>query len=306
MFERQIEHLIEIAVVDIAPPIDRNQVSAHHLVEFGIEVRALQQVEVAIELAVGNEGRAEALNRHVGERVEPIENNAVTLAEHALVVVLERLLRRRQRRPLGIVDDVEHEPRLGAPVAEPVEGFQAADGRFEHALAALAIDVVFEIAGKGSDDLDPLAGEKLREILLAGDFENGEIAAIHHAHTHGTGGGHQSAKVRVELRRAAGDVESWQALSRKESEHRVDHLARHFLAAVRAGVDVAVHAGLVATISDIDLKRIEPAPPKRRKGNLLKPRPGIAHGAPLDVGNADSHNRWRGSRRLERLARKIA
>src|SRR5260221_12356247 len=104
---------------------------------------ALQQVEVAIELAVGNEDRAEALNRHVGERVEPVENNAVTLAEDALVVVLERLLRRRQRRPLGIVDDVEPEARLGAPVAEPIEGFQTSDGRSEHTLAALAIDVVF-------------------------------------------------------------------------------------------------------------------------------------------------------------------
>src|SRR5260370_38104954 len=98
---------------------------------------ALQQVEVEIELSVGNEDCAEALNRHVGERVEPVENNAVTLAEHALVVVLERLLLRRQRRPLGIVADVEPEPRLGAAVAEPVEGFPTAGGRSEPTLAAL-------------------------------------------------------------------------------------------------------------------------------------------------------------------------
>src|ERR1700730_13337078 len=267
---------------------------------------ALQQVEVAIELAVGNEDRAEALNRHGGERVESVENNAVTLAEHALVVVLERLLRRRQRRPLGTVDDVEHEPRLGAPVAEPVEGFQAEDGCFVHALAALAIDVVFEIAGKGSDNLDLLAGEKLRKILLAGDFENSEIAAIHHAHAHGAGGGHQSAKVRVELGRAAGDIEGGQALSRKESKHRVDYLARHFLAAVRAGVDMAVHAGLGAAIADIDLKRIEPAPPNRRKGNLLKPWPGIAHDArsifatQIRITGGARHVDWRGSRTKSR------
>src|SRR5262245_36569887 len=300
VFERQIEHLIEIAVVDVAPPIDRNQVSAHHLVEVGVEVRALQQVEVAVELAVGNEDRAEALNRHVGERVESVENDAVIFAEHALVVVLERLLRRRQRRTLGIIDEVEHEPSLGAPVAQPIEGFQPADGRFEHALAALAIDVVFEIAGKRSDDLDPLAGEKFGEVLLAGDFENGEIAAIHHAHAHGPRGGNQSTKMRVEFRRAAGDVEGRQALSRKESEHRVDYLARHSLGTVRAGVDVAVHAGLIAAIADIDLKRVEPAAPDRRKGNLLKPRPGIAHrvrplfATQIRMACGARHVEWRG------------
>src|SRR5215470_15060523 len=42
-----------------------------------------QQVEVAIELAVGNEDRAETLDRHVSERIEPVESDAVVLAEHA-------------------------------------------------------------------------------------------------------------------------------------------------------------------------------------------------------------------------------
>src|SRR5262249_56174479 len=97
VFERQIEHLIEVAVIDVPAPVDRNQVSAHYVVEIGVEVRAPQQVEVAIELAVSNEDRAETLNRHVGERIEPVENDAVGLAEHAVIVVLERLLRRRQR-----------------------------------------------------------------------------------------------------------------------------------------------------------------------------------------------------------------
>src|SRR5262249_49974633 len=150
-------------------------------------------------------------------------------------------------------------------------------------------NILFEIAGKRRDDLDPLAGEKLGEILLAGDFEHGEIAAIHHAHAHGARRAYQSAKVRVEFRRAAGDVEVRQALSRKESKHRVDHLARHFLAAVRAGIDVAVHAGLVAAIADIDLERVEPAAPDRRKGNLAKPRPRVTHRAG-PCSHADSHS----------------
>src|SRR5262249_246086 len=186
------------------------------------------------------------------------------------------------------------------------QDFQAANGRFEHALAALAVDILFEVAGKRSDDLDPLAREEFGEVLLAGDFEHGEIAAIHHAHTHGARRAHQSAEVRVEFRRAAGDVEGTQAPSRKESEHRVDHLARHFLAAVWAGTDVAVHAGLVAAIADIDLERVEAAALNRRKGNLLKPRPGIAHRArsifatQIRIACGARHVDWHGPRTKSR------
>ena len=97
VLERQIEHLVEIAIVDVAAPVDRNQISAHDAVEVGVEVRAAEQIQVAIELAVGQEGCAEALDRHVGERVEPVENNPIALAEDAPVILLKRLLRRRQR-----------------------------------------------------------------------------------------------------------------------------------------------------------------------------------------------------------------
>src|SRR5262249_18950138 len=179
-------------------------------------------------------------------------------------------------------------------------------GRIEHALATLAVDILFEIAGKRSDDFDLLASEKFGKVLLPSHFEHREIAAIHHAHAHGARRAYQPAKVRVELRRAAGDVEGRQALSRKEGEPRVDPLARHFLAAVRAGIDVAVHAGLVAAIADIALERVEPAPPNRRKGNLTQPRPGIAHRARSIFGNADSHTLSRASCRLARLSHKIA
>ena len=41
VFERQVEHLIKIAVVDITTPIDRNQISAHDVLEVGVEVRTV-------------------------------------------------------------------------------------------------------------------------------------------------------------------------------------------------------------------------------------------------------------------------
>src|SRR6266849_1958410 len=214
------------------------------------------QVEIAVDFPPGDQDRAKALDRHVGERVEVVERDAVAFAEHAPVVGLERGLRRRQRRSLRIVDEVEHEPAVLAPVAERVESFEAADGGLEHPRPALAVDIVLEVARQGSDDLDPLAGEKVGEVLLSGHLQNGEVAAVQHPHAHVAGRAHQAAEMRIELRRPAGDVEGRDALLCQEGEHHVDHLGRHFLAAVRPGIDVAMDARLIAAIADIDLERV--------------------------------------------------
>src|SRR5436305_5835659 len=40
---------------------------------------------------------------------------------------------------------------------------------------------------------------------------------------------------------------------------------------------MAMHAGLVATITDVDLQRVEPPAPDRREGNFFEQRPSIAH-----------------------------
>jgi hypothetical protein len=61
----------------------------------------------------------------------------------------------------------------------------------------------------------------------------------------------------VQLRRAARDVER----RRAEPPHGVDHLpgrlAAHDLRALRAGVDVAVFARLVAELADVDLQGLD-------------------------------------------------
>ena len=42
--QRQIEHLIEIAVIDVAAPVDRDQRAAHDTIEIGVEMGVLQQL----------------------------------------------------------------------------------------------------------------------------------------------------------------------------------------------------------------------------------------------------------------------
>ena len=83
--------------------------------------------------------------------------------------------------------------------------------------------------------------------------------------------------MRVELRRAAGDVECRDAAALQEGKCRVGDIRAHFLGAVRTCVDMAVHAALVAAIPDIELQGVEPSAPDRREGDLLQQRQSLAH-----------------------------
>src|SRR5262245_34963761 len=100
---------------------------AHYAIEVGVEMGVAEETEIVVELAFGNQRRAEPLDRHVGERVETVEYDTVTLAEDAFVIGLKRGLRRRQRRTLRIVDQVDGKARAVAAVTQGVKPLQAAD-----------------------------------------------------------------------------------------------------------------------------------------------------------------------------------
>ena len=82
----QIEHLVEIAVIEIAAVIDRDQGAAHDALEIGIKMGVLEQRQIIVERALREQHRSEALDRHIGERVEIIEDNTVLLTQHAPVI----------------------------------------------------------------------------------------------------------------------------------------------------------------------------------------------------------------------------
>ena len=167
-----------------------------------------------------------------------------------------------------------------APEAERVEFLQAADRTVEHALAALTLDIVLQIARHRRDDLDAVLRQKFREVFLARLLQHGEIAAVHHLDAELARAGHQAAEIRIEFGRAAGDVERRYVPPRQKIEHDVGDLGRHLLGAVRSGIDVAVEARLVAAIADIDLQGVEPAAPDGGEGDFFEQRPRIAHGNP--------------------------
>ena len=62
----QSQHLIEIAVVDVALPIDTDEATAHDSFQVFVAVGVLQQTQVGLELAFGHRRTSEALDGHVG------------------------------------------------------------------------------------------------------------------------------------------------------------------------------------------------------------------------------------------------
>ena len=132
-------------------------------------------------------------------------------------------------------------------------------------------------ARQGGGDLNPASGQEGIQVLMAGLGEDGQIAAVDDVDTKRSCAPYQRAKVRVELGRAAGDVERRNAAAFEHVQHMLDHFAAHLLGPMRAGIDVAMDARLVAAVADVDLQGGEVPALDRRKRDSLEQRPGISH-----------------------------
>ncbi len=99
----EFEHLIEVAVVEPPLPIDADERAAHQsLNRAGVEGRN-ELSHVALFVAAAPQVVEKASNRHVRDREELIEGDAVARGEFAFEIRLNRILRGRQKRADRIV-----------------------------------------------------------------------------------------------------------------------------------------------------------------------------------------------------------
>ena len=121
-----------------------------------------------------------------------------------------------------------------------------------------------EVVGQRGDDLDPVLGEELGQVLLARREQDGQVAAVDDVRA-------QRRAPRPTSQRKCGfssgapPVMSTVGIPRpgREVEAGGHRLPAHHLAAVGPGVDVAVPAGLVAELADVDLEDRDPLGPER-------------------------------------------
>src|SRR5262249_39384817 len=98
--------LIEIAVVDFAAPADADRVATHETVDRCRIKRADQQLHVFIEFIIVAQITGKPADWKIRKRVELIERDPEMSFEFALVIVLKLVLRRRQERANGIVNQM--------------------------------------------------------------------------------------------------------------------------------------------------------------------------------------------------------
>ena len=274
----QAQHLVEVAVIQITLPIHAEQAAAHHGGQVVWPVAAFEQLQIALERALGHQGAAKALDGHVGQRKQVIEGDAKVAAQLTLVVGLQPGLWWWQHGALWVVDEVEHQPGGRVTVAQRIERLQALDAALKHAVTTLPVHIGGRITGQRRDHIHPLVGQKLRQVGLAGLGQDGEVAAVNHRHAQRPGGHHQAAEMRVELRRAAGQIQRLDAARLQHLQHQVDRAAVHLLSAVGAGVDMAVQAALVAAVAQVDLQRVQALARDGRKVSAGQQVDGGVHG----------------------------
>ena len=85
-------------------------------------------------------------------------------------------------------------------------------------------------------------------------FENGQVAAVNYIDAAPARFADQKTKMLVQFRCAAGQVERLRPACIEKAQHRVDGLAFHHFLTRGAGIDVAMQAGLVALVAEVDLQ----------------------------------------------------
>ncbi len=102
--------------------------------------------------------------------------------------------------------------------------------------------------------MHPLSGEKLGQCFLPRLLEDRQIAAVDHLGTQCARSADQRPKMNIQLGRAPRQVESADRAGAHHFEHQIDRRPIHLLGAIGTGIDVAVHARLIARVTQVDLQ----------------------------------------------------
>lgn len=141
-----VELLVEIAIINLAPPSDAERVATHEAIDrCGIECVA-EQVHVIIEFTAVFQPTLEPRNGHVCDREEMVELDSEMGAQFAFVIGLQLCLIPGQEVTAWIIDKIEAKIP-GLRIAEGVEFLKRLNTRIKHPITPLGIDVFGAIAG---------------------------------------------------------------------------------------------------------------------------------------------------------------
>ena len=147
---------------------------------------------------------------------------------------------------------------------------QGADAVIEHAFAALFVHVFNRVARKRCGDRHLVVGQELRQRFLSWFKQNGEIATVNYLDAKRAGLLYESTEILIQFRCTPREIKRFGARVFERVDHQIHGRRIHHLGALRACGDMAMHAGLVALVSEVHLQCAETAAAQRRKGSALR------------------------------------
>ena len=128
MIHRQIEHLVEVAVVEGTIPTHGDCVAAHDTGR-GSGVEGVgQSLHILFVVAALQEKLKKPADRHVGDRIKVVELDAMTSPEFFSKLRFDRLLPGREEGSYRIADQVQGKTTIGTAIPECIQELQGLDG----------------------------------------------------------------------------------------------------------------------------------------------------------------------------------
>ena len=255
--------MVDLAIIQTAIVVHVHLVKAHHASNrHGIEVVG-QQAQILFEQAGIQQVSGKATQGKVVEGKEVVETHALVSLQHHLVGFLQHILRRRQERTRHVVDQVKHQglslgtSALAHAVPPLVQLPHRIHGARKHPGAALGVGAIGLVEGNGADQMGPGACEQVHQPRMLGLKEQRQVGADQNFAPCCLSAPRrlfqEPSKVRMKLRRPSRNVHDGEAASGKALQHRLHGFPGHGLGSAGVAVQIAVPAGQIARVGDVDL-----------------------------------------------------
>ena len=252
----QAQDVVDLAVIEAAIVIDVELRAAHDMGDGGAVVVVREQPVVRVVGARSEQLAGKAPHVPVVHRVQPVELHALGMFELVAVEILQIGLVGRQEGPVDVIGQVDLQ--LGVDtVAKCVHVAQHLHDAREATGSALLVHAGGIEVGHRGDELDLVLDVDVLEMRVFGIVQDDEVRA--HDHLLGDPGRlpDEPFELRVHLRRAASYVHDLEPAGLEGGKHRLHGLARHALLVLGRAGQIAVVAGEIAAIGDVDLHGVE-------------------------------------------------
>ena len=155
---------------------------------------------------------------------------------------------------MRVIDQIQGESGIIAAITKFIQALQATNTSVEYTFASLLVNIGYGIAWQRRYDFYTMFCQELSQAFLARLRQNGEIAAINDMNASLIRIADQLSEMVVHLWCTAGEVQRCHTSGFHDGDDQPQIFFPHHLGTIRAGIDMAVQASLIAAVPQIYLQ----------------------------------------------------